>query len=521
MLASFVRYNKYQIDFFNKFSQILTSGNQSSQNFIIVDAVAGSGKTTAICGALDKIPQNCSTLVACFNQHVKQELESRLNKSHNNKRNVHCSTIHSLGLKILRLYDSRLHIPKKDKTNGIVFGHHTKQSLAHEIKIRSDADNATQQIKNFKRMLTLLYGTKTDFKDSKKIQSLGYKHGIKTRIFLEPSNLFVWFDNINEQLAKKKHLISFQDAVTLPVVWGIQSFIQYDCILIDEYQDLNQSYLSLLFKCLKPNGTLVFVGDTNQALYNWNGALPKFELLQQCHQHGQVYEMPLSLCYRCPSSHLQLVRRWVPHILPAPDAPKGEINYIHSNRISQHLTQDSLVISRTVAPLIPMLMYCHNHKINAHIKGLDIGNELKAIAKLLKAPDGSINSSILKSHLKELEIANSELLTDEYIDKVQAMIAICSEYLVTTINELLNFIDSCFGSDSLDGVTLSTIHKAKGMEANRVFVLDSNKLESPSRETDWKTKEEINCAIVAFTRSTYHLFLCNGELTTKPLQTVV
>jgi superfamily I DNA/RNA helicase len=64
--------------------------------------------------------------------------------------------------------------------------------------------------------------------------------------------------------------------------------------------------------------------------------------------------------------------------------------------------------------------------------------------------------------------------------------------LVTAIEEL-------FGDDH-PSVTLSSVHKAKGLESGRVFLAEPDRLASP-RGTGWQLQQERNLAYVAYTRA--------------------
>ena len=66
----------------------ITSGSGSA----IVEAVAGSGKTTTIIHAVKLIPKNETVLMLAFNKVIAEELSSRINLP-----NVEVKTFHSLG----------------------------------------------------------------------------------------------------------------------------------------------------------------------------------------------------------------------------------------------------------------------------------------------------------------------------------------------------------------------------------------------------------------------------------------
>lgn len=81
----------------------------------------------------------------------------------------------------------------------------------------------------------------------------------------------------------------------------------------------------------------------------------------------------------------------------------------------------------------------------------------------------------------------------------------------TDLRDLEDFIGKLFG-DTREGekprcVVLSTVHKAKGREWPRVYILDRAGL-MPSRwaRRDWQVRQEMNLIYVAMTRSMDKLY---------------
>jgi hypothetical protein len=61
-----------------------------------------------------------------------------------------------------------------------------------------------------------------------------------------------------------------------------------------------------------------------------------------------------------------------------------------------------------------------------------------------------------------------------------------------------------------DAIKISTIHRAKGLENERVFILEYNKLPI-KRILEWENIQERNLHYVAVTRAVEELYLCNEE----------
>jgi len=96
---------------------------------------------------------------------------------------------------------------------------------------------------------------------------------------------------------------------------------------------------------------------------------------------------------------------------------------------------------------------------------------------------------------------------DDQVETLAVLMNECNPH--DSIQTLLSKIESFF-KDSVEGqsdiLTLSTIHRAKGKEWDRVFVLDMDK-HSPSKwaKKPWELEQETNLCYVQVTRAKKHL----------------
>jgi YrbI family 3-deoxy-D-manno-octulosonate 8-phosphate phosphatase len=99
------------------------------------------------------------------------------------------------------------------------------------------------------------------------------------------------------------------------------------------------------------------------------------------------------------------------------------------------------------------------------------------------------------------------------LDKVEAIEALSES--AESVAEVISRINSIFADESV-GVCLSTIHKAKGLEADRVFIIEPKCLPAPWVKQDWEIEQENNLAYVAYTRAKNELvFVPESEFTTR------
>ena len=75
---------------------------------------------------------------------------------------------------------------------------------------------------------------------------------------------------------------------------------------------------------------------------------------------------------------------------------------------------------------------------------------------------------------------------------------------------MLDSIDKLF-NDKIEGaIKLATIHKSKGLEAQRVLILDRGLIPSRYATQDWQLEQENNLMYVAITRSMDYLGFINS-----------
>jgi superfamily I DNA/RNA helicase len=81
---------------------------------------------------------------------------------------------------------------------------------------------------------------------------------------------------------------------------------------------------------------------------------------------------------------------------------------------------------------------------------------------------------------------------------------------VTSIKELISKLEAIFSDNEKDSITLSTIHKCKGLEADNVVIVIPNKLPLVwKNQLDWQFEQEMNLKYVAITRAKKKLYFVN------------
>jgi len=315
-----------------------------------------------------------------------------------------------------------------------------------------------------------------------------------------------------EKLAAEQQCIDFGDMLWLPNRWRLP-LPSKQFVIVDEAQDANAAMMGLYQGMVQRGARLILLGDERQAIFGFAGS--DANCWQSLRKTFNPTELPLSVCYRCPSSHLKLARRIVPQIEDRPNAPEGVVEVLHPDQVIEQASPGDLILSRLTAPLINCCLKLIIRGHSARVRGRDLGNQLAALADKACGDrffPGGFKQSINDFCLPQIvalknngEESEAESLSDRYLALMTCFKTFGSE--CQTIDEFCERIESLFTDDEA-AIVLSTIHRAKGDEADRVFLLGTNFLPFLFKSTTaWQIKQEWNLVYVALTRAKTHLYL--------------
>ena len=93
-------------------------------------------------------------------------------------------------------------------------------------------------------------------------------------------------------------------------------------------------------------------------------------------------------------------------------------------------------------------------------------------------------------------------------------------YHINDVRQLKTYITKIFSDEKIkNAITLSTVHKAKGLESDRVMILLPTKLPLVWRnQQDWQLQQEQNLKYVAITRAKKELVIV--DMTEQQLDNV-
>lgn len=487
----------------SRYQQAIYDYIEHESGNLVVEAAAGSGKTTTLVKCVTLIPANKRILLCAFNKDIVEELK----KKTSDLENVSVMTLHGLGLRMLTNNYPGIHpVP-----NGFKYDSYIKNNLRELSSLdtrRLSRSMYCRYVDNIKKYVD--YGRYYMCQTERDLDFIEDRYDIETvrdekSIALE---VMEWGKTELED-------IDFVDMIWFPHVLNLKpNGLQFDYIMVDECQDMNKAERELILKCRKMGTRLVSVGDSNQMLYSFAGGDPdSFNALKSI---PNTKCLPLSISYRCPKNVVDFAKKLVPSI-EANEANTNEGKVLYDVSLDDVAPGD-MVLCRNNAPLIQVYNEFLKLGKKAFIRGKDIGSNLKNLVK--SAKQEKINLDCREDGLfvrlyDDLFVTRNKLMEKLSIDAATAMkspiidakldmikaLEVLSEGLSTT-DELIAKIDEIFPKrDKSEGIALSTVHKAKGLEANNVFVVCRSLMPSKSAKKDWEVQQEHNLMYVAYTRA--------------------
>lgn len=481
-----------------------------------INACAGASKTTMLENILYQIKASDKKLFIAFNKSIVDEMRNRVDGVDNLK----ITTYHSLGYSILREnFPDKDFIIDEDKYNN--FLRHNINSLSKFGETKSLGNSIHTYITNIIHLIDYSrYYLTANVRGIKKMADQYGLNIVRDEVNVCKKILEWGRDNID--------VIDYTDMVWLVNEYNLQTKkYLYNIILVDEAQDTSIMQQELISRCKKRGSRIFIVGDEHQSINIWCGA-DMNAINRMCDDNFEKYKLPIS--YRCPKKIVELAKQYSPNIENENNAIDGEINYNVS--LSSPLHGD-MVLCRNTAPLIEYYLRLLSYNKKVYVKG---GEDIaKKFNELIDYSDTNyidnnceIGTGLIPKLYEDLLNCINRLIENGYdidgalhhgsvinkYDDINA-IKVLSANLITC-EELKNKIRTIFNDRSNDGIILSTIHKAKGLEADNIFILCPSLLPSKFVKKEWEIKAEEHLTYVAYTRSKKTLnFMSEDDRTFK------
>ena len=483
------------------------SGNQ------VVRARAGCAKTTSAVKALSLAPEN-DILMAAFGNKIAKELGRKVQEVGGDNR-AEIKTLHGVGYGIVRRYWDGVGL---HKTRGF--------DLARRVAGEQCPD---EMITKIQKLAGIAKGMVTSFNpESEELFSDMVDMAIKFDV--EPDAEWQQDGWTTERVAKyaiesmelarrrpengQPKQVDFNDMLFLPIAndWAQP---RYDLVVIDEAQDMSAVQLELAQRVMRPGGRASVIGDDRQAIFGFRGA--DSGSLDRLKRELSAVEFGLTKTYRCGKVIVDYARKLVPDFQADDSNPLGEINAIPLGKLVETAVEGDFILSRKNAPLAVICLRLIRAGKRARIEGKDIGASLKSICKRWKPKNmAQLQDNINRWHDREiarLSLLKSREAADKMAlvaDQAEILLAICDS--ITGPEQMLPKLETLFvdsEDDPRPSIVCSSIHKAKGLEANRVFVLRYTlypkrfvrRGEVAPPENEAQKREEANLEYVAVTRA--------------------
>lgn len=464
----------------------------------VLEAVAGAGKTTSLIEAIQHRLTG-QTAILAYNKKIADEIKGKLEKRGVDWKKAQAGTVHSFGFSAYRKAFPGVKVDDRSEKVANIVAELTKNN-----------DELSAIAKKIAHMVSMA-----------KQRALGVIGGISDHGAW--SDIIEHFDIFEEvtpdgaievaMAALKRSnaqtdLIDFDDMVYMPLIHRVR-FWQFDNVMVDEAQDTNPARRAIVRAMVKNGGRVIAVGDRHQAIYGFTGA--DADSLDLIAQDFNCIRLPLTITYRCPKAVVTFAQQWVSHIAAADTAPEGRVSKVTMADFLKRndLDAGAAVLCRNTKPLVQTAFKLIAGRIACRVEGKDVGASLRKLAtrwkvKTLIALETKLEDYLDRETTKLLARKMETKLEQvkDTVDTLRVIMDQCRVEKTETVQAVVDYIDSLFADNVSGMLILSTIHKSKGREWDRVFWLDrANTCPSKYARQQWQQEQEVNLMYVAATRA--------------------
>lgn len=457
-------------------NQVFVAVQENLDN-ILIQAVAGSGKTTTITEAI-KFASGSSLFMA-FNKSIAEDIRGK----------TYCDvkTLNALGHRLLCQYRPRATLDDK-KSLKILKGLMSEDDFSEFGYVLKQVIGLTKnQGFDIKQEADLI-----DFLGLVEAQQIPED---RIEQMAEIASQAFTFSKADETT------FDYDDQLWIPLKEG-WPYPRYDNVFIDECQDLSPIQHLMLERFQQQGSRIIAVGDRHQAIYGFRGAMSNS--MDALKDRFQMLELPLSISYRCDQEIVREAQRFCPHIQARADASLGRVHKLDWDRKDPQLFSDCLIVCRNNAPLFRVIL--------RHIRA-------RQPCRILSSFLDGFSAQIKR--FKAQNIPTLLLRLDAWYEKERSAAAEkgqkgklaslrdryetikCLAEAFPTIEDMMYWVRKL--SESTTGPIFATIHKAKGLEHERVHILRPDLLPAFYAVTPEQRQQEANLEYVAITRAKHEL----------------
>ncbi|MET0562127.1 MAG: ATP-dependent DNA helicase UvrD2 [Gaiellaceae bacterium] len=497
---------------------------------VCILAGAGSGKTTTITRRIawqvaSGAVRSDQILAVTFTDKAAAEMRTRLERL--GVAGVEARTFHSAALSQLRR--ARGDAPGRILSTKALLLRQIGNTLPPPYRFRPAGDLATE----------------VEWAKNRRLTPQTYRSGLGTHEPPIPADLMATVFREYERRKQASGLIDFEDLLELAVrmyeedEWAVAALRErYAAFTVDEYQDMNLLQQSLLELWLGPRDDLCAVGDDYQSIYGFTGASPEWLLgLATSYPHATVVRLEEN--YRSSPQVLALANRLVPKLGGAekslratrPEGPEPELRGFGSpDDEGAWILERVRALHAEGVPYEEMAILMRLNARSVDFEELFADAEIPFQGAALLARDGArqllkgLRGAGFGSLAEEVRrVAVQQGLVEPVPDGVgerelvrQADLArlckLAEEFDdgTKTVQQWVEWLRARFDHGAQGGVHLLTLHRAKGLEFDAVFLPRVEEKElpcKPAMRVPAQLAEERRLLYVGITRARKHLAL--------------
>jgi DNA helicase II / ATP-dependent DNA helicase PcrA len=496
---------------------------------VCILAGAGSGKTTTITRRIaNQVASGAfsasAILAVTFTDKAANEMRTRLEAL--GIRGVRASTFHSAALSQLRYFR----------------GGDVGRILASKALMLRQIGNSLPRPYRFRPVADL--ATEIEWAKNRRLTPDGYRRGLGEHEPPIPADLMLRVFHEYERRKEAGGWIDFEDLLELAIrlleedpnaLTAVRD--RYRAFTVDEYQDVNLLQQTLLERWLGEGDELCAVGDDYQSIYAFTGATPDY-LLRMSERFPHATVVRLEANYRSTPEVLGLANRLVPRLGGAqkvlrttrdagaepiarafPD-PATEAAFIVGRVRALHETdglayEEMAVLVRTNARSADFEEALADARLPFQGAALLTRDGARQLLKVLRTSGGGrLAAEVRRVALEQgwLERVPERLGEREVTRQhdLARLVRLAAEFDDGTksVADFVEYLEARFGPGGEHrGVHLLTLHRAKGLEFDAVFLPRVEERELPSRLARGRREldEERRLFYVGMTRARRHL----------------
>lgn len=495
---------------------------------LIIDAKAGTGKTSTL---LEMLPAlRGTTTIQAFNKSIAEEIKAKAaGLPFEVQINLDIRTVHSHGLAAFKgrkpnVTGGKVSFILKDLLKAETFPDdpiwkHTSLVAKLVGLAKSSGFGLVSSAEPFPdirdeeawREMAEHFGTLDDLNGDEDLEADAIRYARKALLLS------------NQRLGQ----VDFDDMIYLPLLHNLP-LATYDNVLLDEAQDINATRREMAFRSLKPGGRVIAVGDPNQAIYGFTGA--SASALDDIRARNHAPTLPLSICWRCDAAIIEEAQAYVPGIKARPNAGPGLVRTVDWTEAPDgdwlaSVRPGDAILCRLNKPNVAVALGLLRRGLPARIEGRDLGERLLSHMKKAEPRYAFVSMDELSAALDNYGEEQERILLNKMRESAAALLideVDAAKLMLERAEELrprANFTDvealvaNLFQNDvpRSQFITLSSIHKSKGREWPRVWLLGkSDYMPFFKAAEGWQMDQEFNLIYVAITRAERELIYVEG-----------